>query len=286
MLFRIEQGNGLGDAVMLTAVLRTLRAQHAGCRIELVVNPGREGLYDLLADEVTNADPSRPPTHRLRWLFPRESFRDLPSNFAARCLVEEFGMPPLPGYWSPVVHVPSALRSVWQSKKIALVHFSGCAMRARKDISPSDAAEICAMLTAAGYEVQSLNAPNAQRLTPDALQLAARIAAADLFLGCDSGPLHLASAVGTPAIGLWRLTHPLHHFCPDETTIHLQLDYGEPATFLIWPPAADGLAFYRAHYRYRRCLNFAQGLRELLPGLIVSPEARRWGTEKGLVGTV
>lgn len=265
MTLRIEQGNGLGDAVMFTAVLRTLRAHHAGCRIELVVNPGREGLYDLLADEVTTRD-GRPPTHRLRWLFPRASYRGL-SNFAARCLLEEFGSPPLPGYWSPLVHVPGALRDRWLARKptrLALVHFTGHAMRARKDIARSDADAICAVLTAGGYAVQSLNDPDAQRLTPCAIDLAARIAAADLLVGCDSGPLHLASAVGTPAVGLWRLTHPLHHFCPDETTVHLQLDYREPETFLIKPPTTDGLDFFRAHYRSRRCANFAQGLGKLL----------------------
>ena len=39
-------------------------------------------------------------------------------------------------------------------------------------------------------------------------QLSAVLAQADCFVGCDTGPLHIASAVGTPCIGLYGTTRP------------------------------------------------------------------------------
>lgn len=39
-------------------------------------------------------------------------------------------------------------------------------------------------------------------------ELAAVIEGAKLFIGCDTGPLHIAAAVGTPCLGLYGTTRP------------------------------------------------------------------------------
>ncbi len=53
----------------------------------------------------------------------------------------------------------------------------------------------------------------------DLQQLAAMLALGNLFVGCDTGPLHLAAAMGTPCVGLYGPTRPqdsgaygTHHF--------------------------------------------------------------------------
>ena len=43
------------------------------------------------------------------------------------------------------------------------------------------------------------------------LQLGALIERCDLYLTCDSGPMHIAAAVGTPTIALFGPTNPLRH---------------------------------------------------------------------------
>jgi lipopolysaccharide heptosyltransferase I len=91
------------------------------------------------------------------------------------------------------------------------------------------------------------------RLAPasDVAGLAALLRSADLFVGVDSGPLHLAAALGTPAIGLYGPKHPLtygpywpggetlvadypcspclHRQCPRPEVTHVQLADGERA---------------------------------------------------------
>ncbi|HXG29748.1 MAG TPA: glycosyltransferase family 9 protein [Nevskiales bacterium] len=48
---------------------------------------------------------------------------------------------------------------------------------------------------------------------PELRQLAAVTAALDLFVACDSGPMHLASASGAPTLGLFRVTRR-HSYAP------------------------------------------------------------------------
>jgi ADP-heptose:LPS heptosyltransferase len=43
---------------------------------------------------------------------------------------------------------------------------------------------------------------------------AALLAAADVYLGCDSGPLHLSAALGVPVVGVFPLASKLPRFAP------------------------------------------------------------------------
>jgi heptosyltransferase-1 len=59
-------------------------------------------------------------------------------------------------------------------------------------------------------QVESLSGGVARRLPPTSVaQLAEVIRAADLFIGNDSGPMHLAWLVGTPVVALYGPTDPI-----------------------------------------------------------------------------
>jgi ADP-heptose:LPS heptosyltransferase len=53
--------------------------------------------------------------------------------------------------------------------------------------------------------------------TCDARELAAVYASCSVFIGSDSGPLHIASAVGTPVVQLMGPTHPVENECNPAT---------------------------------------------------------------------
>jgi len=72
------------------------------------------------------------------------------------------------------------------------------------------------VLTWAGTEEQAMVNeiaafdPDAFKIAPptNLPQLAAFLSRAKMFIGCDTGPLHIASAVGTPCVGLYGTTRP------------------------------------------------------------------------------
>ena len=72
------------------------------------------------------------------------------------------------------------------------------------------------VLTWAGSEEQAMVEeiaafdPDAFVIAPstDLPQLAAMLSLADMLIGCDTGPLHIAAAVGTPCVGLYGTTRP------------------------------------------------------------------------------
>lgn len=319
MLFRLEHRMGFGDAVALTAALRHLRHYEPGCRIELVVNEGRERLYAGLADQVTSArDLRRPPTHRVQWPLPMKSYRDWPSTYVEKCLLEQFGLEPITELCGYQVAVDPDDRRVMRGyldrlaaaapvsprRRFAICHFQGVALPERKNLNDDQAAAVVVALQARGYRVliwdenarsclpdeglgERINAGAVHRIRPNgssslcAGRLAGLLAEVDLFVGVDSGPLHLASAIGTPAVGLWTRQSPLHCICPDETTVHVCLippytrNPREYERFYTWRPIQEGLSFFKAHYRHLWCDDFGAGVVEALSRLFSKAAASR-----------
>ena len=66
--------------------------------------------------------------------------------------------------------------------------------------------------------------------TSSILDLAELIRQSRIFVGCDSGPLHLASAVGTPSVGL---------FGPKDPTVYGPFN---PIHRVVYKPGANGNA--------------------------------------------
>jgi len=58
------------------------------------------------------------------------------------------------------------------------------------------------------------------------LQLGALIERLNLYITCDSGPMHIAAAVGTPTIALFGPTNPVRHRPYGDTHIVIQKDVG------------------------------------------------------------
>jgi lipopolysaccharide heptosyltransferase I len=56
-------------------------------------------------------------------------------------------------------------------------------------------------------------------------ELAALLQAAVLFIGCDTGPLHIAAAVGTPCTGLYGPTRPVDSGAYGDQHVALQVRY-------------------------------------------------------------
>lgn len=301
--YRLAFEHGLGDNVMLTSLLRQLRWHDPGCRIELAVRPSRVSLFDGLADEVVGLPhffglPR--DMQRLQWLFCEQSYSDSPSSNTEFSLRSVFGMTPAPEAWSYHVNVDPAKRQIareWLASiprahhKTAILHYRGQALKERKDLTDDQAAYIIQSLNARGYEALIWDANDrsplpevglGQRIEEapplfetkpgDCGMLAAILAEADLVIGVDSGILHLASAVGTRAIGCWVKHHPLHFFCPDATTTHIipKNDWIHPEHWLVQQPFGNGIPFFETHYDHRYAADTTEAVEEILEGIAPS----------------
>jgi ADP-heptose:LPS heptosyltransferase len=95
-----------------------------------------------------------------------------------------------------------------------------------------------------GQSEQALAGHVARAVGPAAVSLAGHLnlrqtlalfQCCDLFIGNDSGPLHLASAVGTPAVGLYGATDPavFGPWAPPQQSIVLQPPGAEPVIHFV-----------------------------------------------------
>ncbi len=78
-------------------------------------------------------------------------------------------------------------------------------------------------------------------------QLAALLQRADILLSPDSGPVHIATAVGTPVLGLYAATNPYQTgpylslaYCVNHYPQAIREEYGRPPEVLPWGCRAHG----------------------------------------------
>lgn len=115
----------------------------------------------------------------------------------------------------------------WASKRWEVERFASVAEAAWRQFA------IRSVVTWAGAEEHAM-AATIHRLSPESTvvadktslrQLAALCQKATCFIGCDTGPLHIAAAVGTPCIGLYGTTRPEESGAYGDQHIAIQKSY-------------------------------------------------------------
>jgi len=140
---------------------------------------------------------------------------------------------PWPGQWpQPELEVPSAELAAWRQRlglateRRAVVAFAPGAVGPSKRWPSGHYAELARRLTAEGSTVWVIGGPAEKELAaeigaadqtrirdltgPDLRNAILALAAADVAVSNDSGLLHVAAALGTPAIGIFGPTSPWH----------------------------------------------------------------------------
>ena len=99
-----------------------------------------------------------------------------------------------------------------------------------------------------------------------ASHLAALISLSALYVGVDSGPLHVAGMTSTPAIGVWLAHHPAHSYDCAANVIHLVP--GDHDRYLPEQGREHVLEFFHKHYRHRVYRDLAVSLARLAEELL------------------
>lgn len=179
-----------------------------------------------------------------------------PSTKATRCLQEVFRLNPIPELCTYTVNYGGHARELvrrylgsicptapadGERFPAVLMHYQGNTSVERKNLPHDLIRAVCEATLRVGFvpvildwdrrsplvDGSRIHNPDARHElwagtgTGDAETLAALIDASALLIGIDSGPLHVAGATTTPAIGVWTRHHPVHFFDLAHHVTHL-----------------------------------------------------------------
>ncbi len=167
---------------------------------------------------------------------------------------------------------------------VLLLHYQGNTATESKNLSHRAAQRVCAWAMCAGLVPVILDwdhrspLPDGKRIfcpgvsaqdiwggfgSGDAEMLAALVSQAAVFVGIDSGPLHVAAATQTPTLGVWTGHHPVRYFDLADNVTHLV-----PSEWRKLSPAQDSEAAETFARLYRH-ETFAENLLpETLPAVL------------------
>ena len=174
----------------------------------------------------------------------------MPATKVTKSLIEEFKIDPDPSLYKYNINVQSTdkkkaksyLQTLPRTNGKVLFHYKGHTSTWAKDLDDKIIRKLCNSLVSFGYTPIILDwdrgcdfADNKTRIfNPgrghelwegrnfgQAGTIAGLIQCCDLFVGIDSGPLHIAGATQTPSIGVWKGHHPIHFFDLCNNVIHL-----------------------------------------------------------------
>ena len=237
-------------------------------------------------------------------------YADSPCTKVCNCLREVFGMiPDIPLLKYRIQVGPQAREITGQYLSqisnghggpdatgrypVVAIHYQGNTSPERKNLNHSEVAPLCRELLRQGYTPLILDwdrrspLPDERTIfcpavapddiwestgTGDAERLAALIDQCALFVGVDSGPLHVAGATETPTVGVWKAHSPLQFYDLCSNVTHLV-----PENWRTIAPCQHDLAarFFVEHYDYRTYRQANDLEAELIDSTLCILSARR-----------
>lgn len=249
----LRMKHGLGDNAQFTIVLRHIKHYFPHWSVDMVVGQGKESYFKQYVRNIyrRNADEYDEKKYDLildvKWPTPRECLHDLPSSKPTRFLKEVLKVEPIErfyrGYDITITEKEHRLADEYVAslpdKPFVILHYLAKTLKHRKSLGHDDAAYICLQILKAGYTPVVLDWKNESPVHDNkhifnpgadcplwegetlssAGTIAALISRAKLYIGVDSGPLHVAGCTKTPSIGVWHGHHPINFFdlCPNVT---------------------------------------------------------------------
>ena len=291
-------------------VLRHLREFWRGWDVDVLIGRGKASAVRHLCRTVYERDVDAPPdrgvytrVEDLGWFENYTCDPRYPQTKPTNCLKEVFGIEPqltLFFYSFPRAGQSPAreyLEQIANGRKVLALHYQGNTSEGKKNLPHEVAAAVCTFARRCGWVTVILDwdrrTPLADGVhvfnpgadhpvwggsgTGDAAAIAALIEAADLFVGVDSGPLHVAMGVAsTPAIGVW-LEHSPVQFCDlGGHVLHLV-----PENWRTKPPVNgdSGVSAFMAGYYKLREYGIGAGMHPGTGKALIEELAVRMGSD-------
>lgn len=251
---------GLGDAVQFNIVLRHIKKfnpdwnlfgettvgkdtchTHLMNKVFIVEEGGFKGEFDRIID-LKFDEPNNETSHYCLEY-------NVPATKPTHTLIKDFGLLPDKSLFYYDIKINESTKRIARkfidampkNKGIVIIHYEAASSPRNKNMEVNDVKKLCDCLLTNGYTPLIFDwhgkspLPDDKRIfrtdknhpiwegkgTGDASMIAALIENARLFIGVDSGPLHLAACTKTPSIGYWKLHHPVHFFDLSTNVTHL-----------------------------------------------------------------
>src|SRR5579859_7477833 len=251
----LKMKHGLGDNAQFTIVLRHIQRSRPDWIVDMEVGAGKASYFRsatrrlFLRNKEPYAEGEYDRVIEGSWSIPKTCRPDLPATKPTRFLQEVLGIDPIEslyrGYQIEIAPEEAELTDQYVAslppRPLVLLHYLATTLRGFKNLSHEDAWFICDRIQEAGCIPVILDwksespLPDGKRIFNPGLDnpiwqgqksssagtLASLIRRARLFIGIDSGPLHVAGATNTPTIGVWRKHHPVNFFDLCDNVTHL-----------------------------------------------------------------
>jgi ADP-heptose:LPS heptosyltransferase len=242
---------GMGDSVQFIIVLKHLKKAYPNWQLYTETTSGKENCYNGFVNHTYNAheSPSNPKDFDkvINFFFPEPtaatsdlSIRfQVPSSKPTHAIFEDLKLEPDPKLFKYEIKIQEQIRrmvkqymgTIPNKNGIVTIHHRAASSPYNKDIDERDLSKLCDSLIHNGFtplilDWKGTKLPDQKRIFipdqnnsiwmgkpyGDVATIAAIIEQSRLFIGVDSGPLHLAGATQTPSIGYWKYHHPVHYF--------------------------------------------------------------------------
>lgn len=242
---------GLGDAVQFTIILKHLKKEYPNWAIYTETTYGKESCFNGLVHHTYNVqkDPSDPKNFNkvINFFFPEPNTNTsnlsakfkVPATKTTDAIVNDLKIEPDPKLFTYEINIQEHVKNMVKEymntipnrNGIVTIHHHASSSPHNKDIDERDLIKLCDSLIHNGYTPLILDwkgskLPDQKRIfTPvlsnpiwmgkphgDAGVIASIIDQSRLFIGVDSGPLHIAGSTQTPSIGYWKFHHPVHYY--------------------------------------------------------------------------
>ena len=278
VLFRLR--HGLGDNVQFTIVMRHIAHYFPDWSLDMVVGSGKESLFKSTSNKIFRGKiddyNSRNYDEILEvlWPVPRICSKKLPSTKPTEFLQKVLKVDPIEkffeGYDITITKHEHKLAdnfiNTLPDKPFVLVHYLAKTLKKSKSLTHREAKFICDCIRSMGctpvildWKKESL-LPNNRTIfnpgsddpiwenvrNPSCGTLAALISRAKLYVGIDSGPLHVAGTTKTPSIGVWHGHHPINFFDLCDNVTHLVPQRNK----IKGSNSSSAVKYFEKNYRY------------------------------------
>lgn len=253
VLFRMK--HGLGDNAQFTIVMRHIKHYFPHWKVDMEIGKGKSSYFKSSANQLflrgTDYYDTRKYKHFLEidWPTPDICRATIPSSKPTRFLCNVLRVKPIERLYKgyDITTTPKEHRladkyiKTLPRKPFVVVHYIAKTLSFAKSLTHEDAEFICKQVIRMGCTPVILDwkdeSPLINQKTifnpsvtnpiwenqrwSSAGTIAALIARAKLYIGVDSGPLHVAGCTNTPTIGVWHGHHPINFYDLCDNVTHL-----------------------------------------------------------------